>query len=55
MSERSKEEVWSSEGWPIYFEALVVLHSSAQAQTEVSNTCPQERVYHRVRAAVALI
>ena len=30
MGEGSKEEVWSSERWPIYFEALVVLHSSAQ-------------------------
>jgi hypothetical protein len=44
MGEGSKEEVWSSEGWPRYFEALVVLHSfgaGGQAQTEVSflNTC----------------
>jgi hypothetical protein len=27
MGEGSEKEVWSSEGWPRYFEVLVVLHS----------------------------
>ena len=35
MGEGSEKEVWSSEGWPRYFEVLHSFGAGGQAQTEV--------------------